>query len=38
MNEMSPRWRIDTASSWSDLQELLFDGSWNEGLGRFRSP
>ena len=22
---------------WSDLYELLFEGSWNPGLGRFRS-
>ena len=23
--------------SWAELQEKLFEGSWNEGLGRFRS-
>lgn len=26
------------ATSWSHLQELLFEGSWNAQLGRFRSP
>src|SRR5437763_4611699 len=25
-------------SGWSDLIELLFAGSWNSSLGRFRSP
>ncbi len=30
--------RIDIAESWVHLQELLFDGSWNEKIGRFRSP
>jgi len=29
--------RIETAESWLHLQELLFDESWNEELGRFRS-
>ncbi|MGD9660712.1 MAG: FRG domain-containing protein [Porticoccaceae bacterium] len=29
--------RINTAESWLHLQELLFDESWNEELGRFRS-
>lgn len=24
--------------SWSDLQELCFAGSWDSGLGRYRSP
>ncbi|MBW9262373.1 MAG: FRG domain-containing protein [Candidatus Thiodiazotropha sp. (ex. Lucinisca nassula)] len=28
----------ETASSWGDLQALLFDSSWNQQLGRFRSP
>lgn len=26
------------AESWSNLQELLFEESWNAELGRFRSP
>jgi hypothetical protein len=26
------------AQSWSHLQDLLFQGAWNEQLGRFRSP
>lgn len=26
-----------TPKSWLDLQELLFDGSWNEGIKRHRS-
>ncbi len=26
------------ANSWSELSELLFGGSWNEPLRRFRSP
>jgi hypothetical protein len=30
--------KIQTAESWGDLQELLFCASWNEQLGRFRSP
>jgi hypothetical protein len=30
--------KIETAESWSDLQEMLFCASWNESLGRFRSP
>ena len=25
------------AESWSELHELLYEGSWNEPLGRFRS-
>jgi hypothetical protein len=25
------------AESWTHLQELLYEGSWQEGLGRFRS-
>lgn len=25
-------------SSWSDLQAKLYEGSWQESLGRFRSP
>jgi hypothetical protein len=27
-----------TPASWSDLLEALYAESWNEGLGRFRSP
>jgi hypothetical protein len=27
-----------TASSWLHLIELLFEGSWNDTIGRFRSP
>lgn len=27
-----------TAESWVHLQELLFEGSWNEQIARFRSP
>lgn len=27
----------DTAHNWIELQQLLFEGSWNEELGRFRS-
>src|SRR5262249_7413229 len=30
--------RVDKAESWAHCQDLLFDGSWNEQLGRFRSP
>ena len=30
--------RIERAESWGHLQELLFSASWNEALGRFRSP
>ncbi len=30
--------QVETASTWGDLQELLFEGSWNGSLGRFRSP
>lgn len=26
------------ANSWDELQNLLFDGSWNPEIGRFRSP
>src|SRR5689334_7851009 len=26
------------ASSWLELLDLLFAGSWNERIGRFRSP
>jgi hypothetical protein len=29
---------IETARSWGELQEILFCASWNEALGRFRSP
>lgn len=29
--------QISTATSWSHLQELLFAGSWNDTLRRFRS-
>ncbi len=29
--------QVNTAESWSHFQELLFEGSWNETLGRFRS-
>lgn len=25
-------------STWSELQEELFEGAWNDGIGRFRSP
>ncbi len=28
---------VETATSWSDLQDLLLNDSWNERLGRFRS-
>jgi hypothetical protein len=27
-----------TARSWAELVDVLFDGSWNPSLGRFRSP
>jgi hypothetical protein len=27
----------DVAESWSDLQELLYEGSWHDDLGLFRS-
>jgi hypothetical protein len=27
-----------TVSTWNELQDALFEGSWNPGLGRFRSP
>ena len=30
--------RVDVAESWEHLQALLFEGSWNQELGRFRSP
>jgi len=29
--------RVDRATSWSHLQDLLFEGAWNEPIGRFRS-
>lgn len=29
---------VQTAENWSHLQELLFERSWNERIGRFRSP
>ncbi|MDX6513302.1 MAG: hypothetical protein QOE36_2806 [Gaiellaceae bacterium] len=29
-----PETRVE---SWAELQELLYEGSWNDGLGRFRS-
>jgi len=28
---------VEVATSWADLQERLFGGSWREDLGRFRS-
>jgi hypothetical protein len=31
-------YKIEIAQSWGELQELLFCLSWNETLGRFRSP
>lgn len=30
--------QVVSASSWAHLHELLFDGSWNEQIQRFRSP
>ena len=30
--------RSHTPASWLDLVDLLFEGSWNPSLGRFRSP
>jgi FRG domain-containing protein len=33
-----PRSSIDRATSWTDLIEQLFAGSWNPELQRFRSP
>ena len=27
-----------TVTSWSELQEKLYEGSWQQSLGRFRSP
>jgi FRG domain len=30
--------QTDIVSSWLDLQEKLYIGSWNEELGRYRSP
>jgi hypothetical protein len=30
--------RPATPRSWAELVDLLFDGSWNPSLGRFRSP
>jgi hypothetical protein len=29
---------VEIAQDWAHLQELLFAGSWNQQLGRFRSP
>ena len=29
---------VETAENWAHLQDLLFGGSWNEQLGRFRAP
>lgn len=29
--------QVDTAESWTHLQELVFTGSWNASLARFRS-
>jgi hypothetical protein len=29
--------RIERAEGWNHLQELLFEGSWNQPIGRFRS-
>lgn len=29
---------VEIAESWAHLQDLLFGASWNEQLGRFRSP
>lgn len=30
--------RTDIATDWNHLQDLLFEDSWNKGIGRFRSP
>lgn len=30
--------QTDIVTSWLDLQDKLFVGSWNESLGRYRSP
>ena len=30
--------QVHTAENWNHLQELLFAETWNEALGRFRSP
>jgi hypothetical protein len=30
--------QTDIATSWSHLQELLFADSWNQAIGRYRSP
>ena len=30
--------QVETAENWVHLQDLLMGGSWNEELGRFRSP
>jgi hypothetical protein len=30
--------QTDVVTSWLDLQDKLFVGSWNEALGRYRSP
>ena len=29
---------MDRPKTWSELNEVLFAGSWNPGLQRFRSP
>lgn len=29
--------QVERAQGWAHLQELLFEGSWNEPLGRYRS-
>lgn len=29
---------VERAESWAHLQDVLFRGSWNEQIGRFRSP
>ena len=30
--------RCETATSWDNLQELLFSGAWNAQIQRHRSP
>lgn len=30
--------KISTARNWNELQDMLFESSWDERLGRFRSP
>lgn len=30
--------RVDRVSSWTDLQEVLYEGSWRTSIERFRSP